>query len=537
MQKQFYPVTLQTISRKSGNVQHYVTVPEPLLEQSGLDAKSEFIWNVNESGDLSLRTSHENTVKRQHFGLSILDEFWKCWEDTMSAFRTKEQWINAGLIAIGDILNEDRHTLSNALVQTGLQEQDWNRFYRLFSHQRVCIKEMEKSLIRQLLAELPPDAPVLLVVDDTQVRKSGRKIPWAQWLRDKLGPKFTINLIWGLRFLQVSIAIPSSNGGCRCYPISFMLCPTPGKLRKKATEDEKREYKSQRTKMALPIVASKKINELIKLFNGRKVIIDGDGGFTNKKFVRNLPDGSEYLGRIRKDAHLVSPPQNVNTGKGRRTFYGPKLPTPHEIYKDKNIKSKKIKILLNGKEHIYTVKSIIARSEIFGNRNLRVICVGSVPYERGNVKVYREQLFLVTTDLTTDVEMILRSYIWRWEIELNFKDEKSLFGINHPQVWNKQSVETRIPFVAMVYSLFLLACHRTFGEKNPVEYARWRDKKEIRRASAKELRKIFQQTVIQIIQDKRENKTGFDCASDVKSNLLFFLKEAIKKKDDKVICR
>ena len=523
MAKKSSTVRLQTINRQTGVNQHYVTVPQKLLEQAGLDKDAEFIWKMNESGGLSLRSTSYIEETEKSCGIRLLDEFWKCWESIRPAFRTEDQWKNAGMIAIGDVLNTERHTLSQALACTGLGEEDWNQFYRLYTKRRLDIEAFENALLQQLLLELPPDAPVVLLVDDTQLRKSGKKIPGAKWQLDKLGPKFNVNLIWGQRFLQVSLALPSKGGGCRSYPITFLHCPVPAKPGKKATAQEQEQYKEKLKEMALPRIAAKKLEDLVALLPGRDVKIVGDGGFTNTNFVRNLPEDSDYLGRARKDAKLYAIPETCNTGRGRRTFYGERLPTPMEMYQDKSMPTKPVSIQLNGKKHEYQVKEQLVRSPIFGERDLRLIIVSPVYYVRGSVKGHRDPLFLLTTDLTTPVEKLLEYYIWRWEIELNFKDEKSIFGINEPQVWNEDAVELRSPFIALIYSMFMLACRRTFQESNPVPYAKWRNPDKIRRASARDYRELFRKAIALVTVNNGGNKSGFDEPSQVKTNLLLFL--------------
>src|SRR5580692_7318490 len=45
-------------------------------------------------------------------------------------------------------------------------------------------------------------------IDDTRLRKTGRHIQTAFYQRDPLSPKFRFNLMFGLRFLQISLLVP-----------------------------------------------------------------------------------------------------------------------------------------------------------------------------------------------------------------------------------------------------------------------------------------------------------------------------------------
>lgn len=45
-------------------------------------------------------------------------------------------------------------------------------------------------------------------VDDTRVKKTGLKIAGVHYGRDPLGPKFRMNLHWGLRYLHAAVMVP-----------------------------------------------------------------------------------------------------------------------------------------------------------------------------------------------------------------------------------------------------------------------------------------------------------------------------------------
>ena len=213
-------VRIQTIVRRNGSSQQYMTLPGRLVEALG--GARELQLTLNSDGSiLAVPAGTGGGVPEEAY----LGAFWSAWGVLRPAFNTEDEWRNAGLAAVGDLLNTGRHTLTGALESIGLTASDWNKFYRIYSKGRVDIGLCEKLLVDALVAELPDDAIVLLVIDDTQLRKSGRKIPFAKWLHDKLGPKFNVNLIWGIRFIQISLAVASPDGGCRCYPVAFFLCP------------------------------------------------------------------------------------------------------------------------------------------------------------------------------------------------------------------------------------------------------------------------------------------------------------------------
>lgn len=46
----------------------------------------------------------------------------------------------------------------------------------------------------------------------------------------------------------------------------------------------------------------------------------------------------------------------------------------------------------------------------------------------GSKLLYRQLAFLVRTDVNLDLQLLVQSYIQRWEIECKHREEKSLLG-------------------------------------------------------------------------------------------------------------
>jgi len=68
-----------------------------------------------------------------------------------------------------------RHHLSGWLQTAGEGALDWSAAYRLFSAQRFDPDRLFATVRRGLLAELSPSAPLVVAMDDTLVRRGGRK--------------------------------------------------------------------------------------------------------------------------------------------------------------------------------------------------------------------------------------------------------------------------------------------------------------------------------------------------------------------------
>src|ERR1700746_1103662 len=72
---------------------------------------------------------------------------------------------------------------------------------------------------------------------------------------------------------------------------------------------------------------------------------------------------------------------------------------------------------------------------------------------------------------------LLQAYFDRWQIEINHRDEKSILGVGHAQVWADLSVP-RIPaMMVAAYSLMLLSALETYGPARTFAYEplpKWR---------------------------------------------------------------
>jgi len=175
------------------------------------------------------------------------------------------------------------------------------------------------------------DESLVVMMDDTLVRKRGLKVHGAGWKRDPLGPHFHTNFVWGQRYLQLSAALPDSDliGRSRGIPIDFIHAPSAAKPKKKAPPETWKEYREQQKLHKVSVVAAERLRQLRGQVNEKQIICAVDGGFTNSTLFRSLPENTVLVGRIRKDARLYSIPEVENTSRrGRKKFYGEALPTP-----------------------------------------------------------------------------------------------------------------------------------------------------------------------------------------------------------------
>lgn len=103
--------------------------------------------------------------------------------------------------------------------------------------------------------------------------------------------------------------------------------------------------------------------------------------------------------------------------------------------------------------------------------------------------LYRQPAYLLCTETDLNIKDILQAYLWRWEIEVDFREEKTLLGCGQAQVRNPNSAERLPAFVAAMYGLLHLASHRAILKRNTLMLPRpkWYPKDKEKRVTTGDL--------------------------------------------------
>lgn len=362
-----------------------------------------------------------------------------------------------------------RHTITGWIGAAGRHAVDWSADFRLFERERVNLESLLGVARDSVLKRLSADEPYVVFMDDTLLRKRGREIAGTSWRRDPLGPAFHTNFIWGLRFLQVSAALPEGRGAsrARAIPIDLHHCPSPRKPSRKAPENEWNDYRSR---LKESNIAQRGVDRLQALREeldrspegkSRRLVALVDGSFTNRTVLKSLPPRTTLIGRIRKDAKLYALPTETSTGRGRKRGYGQRLVTPEGLRQDASVEWQSVPAFAAGRVHLFEYKTLApVRWRTAGaDFNLRVVAIRPLAYRlsKGSRMLYRKPVYLLCTDPDLPLDRLIQYYIWRWEIEVNFRDEKTLLGMEQAQVRTPQAVSSVPVFIAASYALLVLA--------------------------------------------------------------------------------
>jgi DDE superfamily endonuclease len=423
--------------------------------------------------------------------LTTFDDLLQNWRGVFPQERTFDR---TRRLTYGMLTCLRAHRTSTAICASGRQFQDWSADYRVCSRSPWEPRQLFDVVLDRLPGLLPsPEAPVFAALDDTILKKTGRRIPGVKILRDPLSPPFRVNFCYGLRFVQASVLVSSlgAAGPARALPVRFDFAPPANKPKKDASPEDKARYRKEQKALSMSQVGLKAIASLRASLDERPetsqrwLIVSGDGSYTNQTVMRGLPERTTYIGRIRKDAKLYYPlPPQSGKSPGRPRRYGPVAPTPEQILDDDSIALVSVKCFAAGQLREIPVKVLasgVCWRKTGADLPVQIVVIKALGYRlrKGSKLLYRRPAFLVCTDPGLDLATLIQAYINRWEIECNHRDEKSLLGVAHGQVWNPNSVR-RLPQLQVAgYSLLLLASILSSGFLRTDEYLplpKWRRK-------------------------------------------------------------
>ena len=420
----------------------------------------------------------------------------------MGAFKQLRVAEHARCLAYGAITCLGRRTLTGMLTASGRQFTDWSSAYRIFGKGRIDMEKLFDVVRENVLKELPPDQMIIAHLDDTILKKTGKKVAGTAWRRDPLGPPFHTNFIWGQRFLQVSMALPQQGGNCqsKAIPIDFHHCPTVKKPGKSAGKQELQIFKEQQQVAKLSRQGSLRIQELRNKLDAqvgeRQLVVSVDGSYTNRTVLKPLPKGVTLIGRIRKDTKLyLLPDQHI--GVGRKKVYGQQLPTPEQIRQSDLFPWQKVRAWAAGKSHDFDIKVINGvRWRAAGKiHDLQLVVIRPLGYRltKSSRMLYRQPAYLICTDCKLTLDKLLQAYLWRWEIEVNFRDEKTLLGCGQSQVRTEKAVKNLPAFIIAMYSFIHLAAHRACKERDEsiLPRPKWFPAKPEQRITSSEIVNLF----------------------------------------------
>jgi hypothetical protein len=433
----------------------------------------------------------------------LLDHLDTLWDGCMDAFSQRRTARRAKRLGLSQVACLGRHTLTGVLSTCGREFEDWSADYRFFSQDRWEPRDLFRPVLGGVVEHLASDDAVVAGIDDTGLRKTGTRTPGVAYRRDPLSPAFHVNFIRAQRFLQCSAMLPTQAlpAGARGIPIRYEHVPPIPKPKKSAPPEAWKAYTARQRVENLSTRAVEVLHSVRQELderhhaNGRTLVVGVDGGYTNKMVLKGLPPRTTLIGRVRKDAELFYPPQAQDQPRvGTKRTYGNPAPRPETLRQDETVPWQEVRAFAAGQVRTFRVKTVgpVLWKKAGADRPLRLVVIAPVGYRlrQGSKLLYRQPAFLICTDPNLPLEKVLQYYVWRWEVEVNHRDEKQLIGVGQAQVRSPRSVDRQPAFAVANYAMLLLAGVRTFGTEatqGTLPPPKWRAKRAKERITTQDL--------------------------------------------------
>jgi len=359
----------------------------------------------------------------------------------------------------GWILCVVRHTTTRVIEAAGVVgHKHHTSFHRFFRCARWMADDIGEKVLHLLLKLVDPGAPLVLAVDDTLARHTGKKISSAGMHRDALLSTATkVFFHFGHVWVVLALVVEVKRWNKRfALPIFARL------------------YRSEKTCSKMGIKHQKKTELAVELIlklraavPDREIVVVGDNGFANRKVLNGLPARTCFVGRGVMNAALFERPAPRQPGdRGRARVRGARLPTPEERARNPRAPWRSIRAIIYGRPATVQVQLFNALWQKRGAGNfVRFVLIRDWPgHDKDDV--------LICTDTTRSATWIIETYCKRWPLEETFHWCKSKLGFEEPQNRTERAVLRTAPMSLWSYSLvlcwYLLIGQRTRSAALPV---------------------------------------------------------------------
>lgn len=386
--------------------------------------------------------------------------------NSFSHLFTLPTWVHIQVLLMGAILCQGARRVSSILRVMGLsQEKRFEKYHRVLNRAKWNGLTGAKILLGLLVQLLPAALPILIVVDDTIERRSGKKIKAKGCYRDAC--RSTEKLIvkcFGLKWvcLMLIVSLPWCK---RPWALPFMTILAPSK---KANKAKNREHK---TSIDWTIIAIRVIARWLK----RAFILIGDGGFACIRLGHAcIKNNVTLVSRLRLDVALYEFAPNPEKGQiGRRREKGKRFSSLKQLAIDLTQPWRDVQVTWYGGE----TKQVRILSDINlwyspGEKPLLIRWVLVFDPDKNQVEAF------FSTDTKLEPEQIVNYFVLRWNIEVTFFEARAHLGVETQRQWSDKAIARTTPALMSAFSLIcLFAIEMLKNQSLPILSSAWYDKK------------------------------------------------------------
>ena len=379
-------------------------------------------------------------------------------------------WEWAKVLLIGAILAPGKRTVTAALRVMGLShERQFQNYHRVLNRAVWSSHALSRILLRLLVrAFVPPDAPIVLGLDDHIERRRGEQIAAKGIYRDAVrSSKSFFVKTSGLRWVSMMLLAPIP-WAKRIWALPFLTVLAPS---------ERYHAERGRRHKTLTDWARQLIAQVRRWLPERAIVVVADSTYAVLALLAScigLPTPVTMITRLRLDAALYDPaPPREKGKKGAPRKKGRRQPTLTERLHDPQTVWERVTLAWYGR----TRRSVELASgtAVWYHGGLPVVPIRWVLIRDGEGTF--DPQALLCTDLTISAQQIVEWFVLRWQLEVTFEEARAHLGVETQRQWSALAIVRTTPALLALFSLVTLFAHQLLQrEELPVRQAAWYQK-------------------------------------------------------------
>jgi hypothetical protein len=376
-------------------------------------------------------------------------------------------WEWAKLLLVGAILAPGKRTVTAILRVLGLsQEAQFQNYHRVLNRAKWSSYALARILLRLLVRTfLPPDAPIVIGLDDHIERRRGKQIAAKGIYRDPVASSKSFFVkTSGLRWVCMMLLVPIP-WVKRVWALPFLSVLAPS--------ERYHQERGQRHK-TLTDLARQMIKQVRRWLPDRIIAVVADSSYAALELLAaaaGLPVPVIVITRLRMDAALYDPAPPREPGKrGAPRKKGARQPTLEQRLSDPDTKWTRVTVAWYGR----TTRTVDLASgtAVWYHSGKPVVPIRWVLIR--DVEGKFEPQALLSTDQSLSAQQIVEWFVLRWQLEVTFEEARAHLGVETQRQWSDLAILRTTPALLGLFSLVTVFAHQMLqGQDLAVRQAAW----------------------------------------------------------------
>ncbi len=372
----------------------------------------------------------------------------------------------------GTILAPGRRTVTAALRAMSLgNEKHFTNYHRLLNRDRWSPWVLSHILLILIVCTLlPPNAPLILIIDETLERRRGNQIKYKSWFRDPVrSTAHHVIHALGIRWICLALLVPVP-WSRRPWALPFTV--VPGLSEATCTK----WHKPYRSVVGWAMLMLEKVR---RWQPQREITLIADGTYAAIALVQKCQRFKRpitLISRLRTDAKLHDAPAPQPKSKaGPKPKKGARQTGLAVRLTDPKTRWRKITIPWYGG----TPKTLeyLAGQSLWAKRGETPVSIHWVMVRCLGDKHFKPEVFFASASRVS-VKQILLWVIARWNIEVTFEELRAYLGFETQRQWSERAMERTTPCLFGVFSLVVIIAKVLYPTNLPMRATSWYSKPE-----------------------------------------------------------